>query len=347
MSAPERLSMAMYCTGCIPGYQLPCFAGGTDDIFHGHGLSIEILDPLPQAENVLAVASGRHDLCLTSVAHFLAARRRDPDLEARFVFMVARQSHMGAFVVRGRTATHGRSITSHRDLDGASLLGDPGSTFAREYTTLLGRLGARRGPAIDVPYEEIGQALAEGRGDVAADFVDLLPRFQAAADAFGVRIDCLPFHAAGIDIYGSGLVTSTRLLRERPDTVRAAVAAFREALLASHDDPALGLEALIDHVPTADPALVLAGWEAGAPLIFDAETTELGTMSADKWRRTLEYHADAYGGPRDIDVATVFDGSALVSVTVQDLNTSATRTAAPKMKATAAIAPTTRGDGPP
>jgi hypothetical protein len=39
--------------------------------------------------------------------------------------------------------------------------------------------------------------------------------------------------------------------------------------------------------------------------MFDAETTELGTMSADTWRRTLEYHADAYGGPCDIDVATV------------------------------------------
>lgn len=103
----------------------------------------------------------------------------------------------------------------------------------------------------------------------------------------------------------------SRLLRERPQTIRAAVAAFREALLASQDDPALGLEALIDHLPQADPELVVAGWQAGAPLIFDAESTALGTMHADKWRRTLEYHADAYGGPRDVDVETVFDGSAL------------------------------------
>lgn len=312
MSAPERLSMAMYCTGCIPGYQLPCFAGETEDIFHRHDLSIEILDPLPQAENVLAVASGRNDLCLTSVAHFLAARRQDPELEARFVFMVARQSHMGAFVVRGRNGPHGRRIKKHRDLDGASVLGDPGSAFGREYATLLGRLGLQPGPWIDMPYEDIMLALAQGRADVAADFVDLLPRFQAVADPLGARIDCLPFHEAGIDIYGSGLVTSTRLLRERPQTVRAAVAAFHEALLASHDNPALGLEALIDQVPGADPGLVVAGWEAGASLIFDAEKTALGTMSAEKWRRTLEYHADAYGGPRDIDVDTVFDSSALV-----------------------------------
>jgi ABC-type nitrate/sulfonate/bicarbonate transport system substrate-binding protein len=311
MSAPERLSMAMYCTGCIPGYQLPCFAGETEDIFRRHHLSIEILDPLPQAENIRAVAEGRNDLCLTSVAHFLAARREDRELGARFVFMVARQSHMGAFVVRGRMALHGRRIKKHRDLEGASLLGDPNSPFAREYATLLGRLGVSQGPAVDVPYEEIGLALAEGRGDVAADFVDLLPRFQAVADPLGVRVDCLPFHEAGIDIYGSGLVAGTRMLRERPATVRAAVAAFRDALLASRDNPALGLEALIDHVPSADPELVVAGWEAGAAVIFDAESTALGSMSADKWRRTLAYHAEAYGGPRDIDVQTVFDGSAL------------------------------------
>ncbi|HTN23442.1 MAG TPA: ABC transporter substrate-binding protein [Solirubrobacteraceae bacterium] len=311
MPDTERLSMAMYCTGCIPGYQLPCFAGETEDIFRRHALSIEILDPLPQAENIIAVAEGRNDLCLTSVAHFVKARAEDPELGARFVFMVARQSHMGAFVVRGRKDRDGHRIKKHRDLDGASVLGDPDSAFGREYTTLLGRLGLTPGPWVDVPYPDIMQALAEGKADVAADFVDLLPRFQAVADPLGVRIDVMPFHEAGIDIYGSGLVASTRMLRERPQTVRAAVAAFQEALLASQENPALGLEALIDHVPGADPGLVVAGWQAGSALIFDAETTALGTMNADKWRRTLEYHADAYGGPRDIDVDSVFDGSVL------------------------------------
>jgi NitT/TauT family transport system substrate-binding protein len=313
MPAAERLSMTMYCTGCIPGYQLPAFAGETEDIFRRHDLSIEILDPLPQAENIRAVAEGRNDLCLTSVAHFLTARREDPGLGARFVFMIARQSHMGAFVVRGRKGPHGHRIKKHRDLEGASLLGDPNSAFGREYRTLLNRLGIEPGPPAepDIPYPDIMRALAEGRGDVAADFVDLLPRFQAVADPLGVRIDVMPFHEAGIDVYGSGLVTSTRMLRERPDTVRAAVAAFHEALLASHENPALGLEALIDHVPDADPDLVVAGWKAGSPLIFDAETTALGTMNAEKWRRTLEYHAEAHGGPRDIDVESVFDGSVL------------------------------------
>ena len=310
---PSASSMAMYCTGCIPAYQLPCFAGASEDIFRRHDLNVEILDPLPQGENILAVAEGRQDLCLTSVAHFLAVRRQHPDLEARFIFMVARHSHMGVFFVRGRPAAHGASIESYAELDGASLLGHPDTPFGREYEALLRHLGAQRGPAVALPYVEIERALAEGRGDVAADFVDLQPRFQAAADPFGVQIDCLAFHAAGIDIYGSGLVTSTRLLRERPQTVQAAVAAFREALLASREQPRLGLEALLDAVPAAEPELVLAGWAAGAELIFGAETSPVGTMNADKWRRTIAYHADAHGGPSEIDVTTVFDDSALVA----------------------------------
>jgi NitT/TauT family transport system substrate-binding protein len=306
-----RLEMALYCTQCMPGYHLPCFAGDTDDIFGRHGLSVRIVDPIGGPANPAAVAAGELDLCLTSVAHFLAAKRADPDLAARFVFMVARQSHMAAFVVRDRPAAHGRPILTYADLDGASLLGDPESPFAREYGALLHHLGASAGPAVDVPYESIMRALAEGRGDVAADFVDLHPRFQTAGDLSGVRIDALPFHAAGIDIYGSGLVASTRMLRERPDTVRAAVAAFHEALLASRAQPRLGLQALLDHIPTAEEDVVLAGWDASVAAIFDAEDSAVGTMSADKWRRTLAYHAQAFGGPHDLAVEEVCDGSAL------------------------------------
>jgi ABC-type nitrate/sulfonate/bicarbonate transport system substrate-binding protein len=316
MTDLERVELALYCTQCLPGYHLPCFAGGEDDIFASHGLAVRILDPEGGPANPAAVAAGRLDLCLTSVAHFLAAKREDPQLAARFVFMVARQSHMAAFVVRDRPAAHGRPIRTYADLGGASLLGDPDSPFGREYRTLLRRLAAPVGACVDVPYESIMQALAQGRGDVAADFADLLPRFQAAADPFGLRIDALPFHEAGIDIYGSGLVASTRLLRDRPATARAAVKAFRAALLASRDDPRLGLGALLDHIPTAEANAVLAGWSAGAPIVFEGQDSELGTMSAEKWRRTIAWHADAYGGPAGIDVGEVFDAAPLAALSV-------------------------------
>jgi hypothetical protein len=47
------------------------------------------------------------------------------------------------------------------------------------------------------------------------------------------------------------------------------------------------------------------------------ELEQLLAEMNNKWRRTLDYHADAYGGARDIDVDTVFDGSALIPATAR------------------------------
>ena len=317
MSNSHRLRLALYCTGCIPGYHLPCFAGSARDIYRRHGLRIDIVNPEPGPANVLAVTAGRYDMCLTSVAHFLGAMRIDPALDARFIFMLARRSHMAAFVVEDRVADHGRIIRAPADLDGASVLGDADSTFIREYLTFLARLGARPGRIIDTPYDQIMRALAEGRGDVAADFVDLLPRFQASADSTtGCRVRALPFHESGLDIYGSGLVAGGRLLREDAELARTSVEAFREAVITCRDDPDAGLDALLEQIPDADPDLVIAGWNAGASLIFDDVELDssLGTMTADKWRRTIDFHADAYGTPRDIDPSSVFDESLLAAI---------------------------------
>jgi hypothetical protein len=54
-------------------------------------------------------------------------------------------------------------------------------------------------------------------------------------------------HRANAPLAAYFSVASTQLLRERQATVRTAVRAFREARLASRDDPRLGLGALLDH----------------------------------------------------------------------------------------------------
>lgn len=306
MSERSKLRLALYCTGCIPGYQLPCFAGAAQQIFGRHGLTVEIIDPVPGPDNVLAAAAGRHELCLTSVAHFLNAKRQQPDLDARFVFMLARQTHMTAFVVEDRPARHGRPITAHSDLAGASVLGEPDSAFVREYSTCLRWLGIRPGAVVPTPYEATEHELLTGRGDVAADFLDLLPRFQAVADGPGLRIRALPFYAAGIDIYGSGLVAGRRLLEDDPGILRAVLEAFHAAVLVSRADPEAGLAELIEHIPTADPALAIAGWNAGSQLVFDKDSP-LGAMSEEKWRRTIEFHADAYGSSSHVNPSEVYE----------------------------------------
>lgn len=291
----------------MPGYHLPWFTARAQEIYAEHGLDVSLRDPDPGPDNVRAVAAGRYDFCLTSVGHFLRAKAADPDLGARFVFMVSRRTHMAAFTIDGRPATHGRPIGELADLEGASVLGAEDSPFMREHLALLRHLALAPGPRVDIPYPRVMTALAEGRGDVAPDFLDLLPAFQTAAAPHGVRVRALPFHESGLEAYGSGLVTGTRMIAERPYAIARMVSAAREVLLAGRDAPQSGIAPMSETYPELDPGRALAGYRAGEPLVF-AEEDGLGTMDAPTWQRTIEHHAQTHGTPR-LAPEAAFDGS--------------------------------------
>lgn len=275
----------------MPGYHLPYFTAAARDIWSKHDLEVDIVYPEPGADNVRAVAQGRYDACLTSVAHFLRALTEDGGISARFVFMVARHTHMGVLYAPGRPASHGRPVDGFADLDGASFIGEADGPFTREYLRLMRVLGFAPAAIVDVPYGEVKEALAAGKGDITADFVDLVPDYDAPARGRGARVEALPFHRAGIDIYGSGLVAGAALLDERPETVRELVHAVTDALEESRRDPAEGVRALLERFPEAGTERTLESWRASEELIFTGDGAPVGTMDAVKWERTIAYHA--------------------------------------------------------
>jgi NitT/TauT family transport system substrate-binding protein len=267
----------------MPGYHLPLFAAAVDGIWQRRGLDVDLVDPYPGPANARAAAMARYDACLTSVAHFLRAKTEDPELDARFVTMVAQDTHMTVFARRES------GIRDFSGLAGATALGSPDKAFVREYEALLRHLQLERGPLVEVPYEETTAALAEGKADVAADFLDLLPRFEAA----GADVVALPFRDAGIDIYGSGLVAGTRFIDERPEALRRLVGALREAVKTADREPGRALEAMRKRLSDFDASYTLRGLASGRPLV-----TPYKPMTAAKWRRTIDYHAATHGTPR-------------------------------------------------
>ena len=293
----------------MPGYHLPWFAAGASGVDARHGLRLELMEPAPGPENVRAVASGSYDLCLTSVAHYLTAKRQDPDLGAKFIFAIARRSHMAAIYGEGRPAAHGRPIKRVEDLAGASVLGEVDSPFVREHHALMRELGLDPGPLVEVPYADVMLALATGAGDVAPDHVDLLPTYAATAKPVRVEVAALPYYRAGLDVYGSGIVAGSELIEARPDFLCRVVAFARDTLLQSRQNPAAGIDAIQARYPGTDRDHALAGWRCGEELIFvDGDDQRLGSMDAERWRRTLDHFRLAHGGPTP-NVEDVFDRS--------------------------------------
>lgn len=220
--------------------------------------------------------------------------------------MVARRPHLAAFVVEGRAARHGRPIHDFADLDGASVLAAPESGLWREYRALLSTFGAEPGPAVE--SRRTFAAIARGDVDVGLEFLEMLPRYRAAARKEGVEVRALPFYEAGLDVYGSGLVAGRTLLAERAEVVRRVVCALADALAATREDPWPGAEGMRSRYRGVDPESAVAAWTTGLPLVFFDDA--VGAMDAAGWERTIAHHA-AVHGTAAVPAEEVFDASYL------------------------------------
>lgn len=294
----DRLSLIPSCTCCLSGYHLPLWVG-LDGIFAAHGLQVDVAESPGRLQSLLSVAGGEDDCCLASVRNFLEARHAHPDLPVRYVFMVSRRSHLAAFTLAGAGPWRARSPRDFAGLDGASFLRYRDSLYmgAPEYPPLLDLLGLSPGKEVEVAYAELYEALAAGRGEVAVTWLNLLPDVRAAVEDRGGRLAVYPFHAAGLEVYGSGVVAGPALIENRPGVLGRLMAALREALEAVRRDPRGGLGVFRRRYPDRDPDRAVAVWEAGRPLIFTGGDGPhaLGSMDAATWRRTIEHHARSYG----------------------------------------------------
>lgn len=273
---PIRLSF--YCTTCLPGYHLPYLAAAANGLFAEFGFDVELLDPEGGPDNVRRVADGGADFCLTSVAHYLNARARFGPLSARFVAMVVQRSPMAALVAEGST------ITEPADLAGRRLGGPEDGGMVLEYQAALERLGVGPSELVAMEYREAWTALAEGRVDAVADYVDIQPRVRRLA---GIPVRSVPF---GLDVYSSGLVAADRLSHERVGHMRDALVASLEHQRSNPED---GIEALVRRYPGIDPADALEGWALIEPYIFTDVPT--GSMDAVRWADTVAFSARTRG----------------------------------------------------
>ena len=157
------------------------------------------------------------------------------------------------------------------------------------------------------------EALAAGKADVAADWLDLLPDFQDAARTYGVRAIALPFFEAGVPSYGSGIVAGLDVIRSHPEALRRFVAAMKEGLVATHRRPDLGVKAMLARFPDIEPERAIAQWKVGERLIFDGagNLEALGIMDTAGWEATIAHHSATYGtgdlSPEDMFVSLVRD----------------------------------------
>ncbi|MGH3851854.1 MAG: ABC transporter substrate-binding protein, partial [Pseudonocardiaceae bacterium] len=233
--------------------------------------------------NIRDVASGGSEFCLTSVAHYLAARAEWGHLAARFVAVVSQRSPIAALV------RSDSDLVVPPDLAGRSVGGPVGTGGAlmSQYYAGLAYLGLAAPAVVSMDYLDAPVALGLGKIDAIADYCDLVPRMRRLA---GVDLRAVPL---GIEVYSSGLVAADRVSDADVDQMRGAI---RAALVRQRENPRAGLEQMLARYPEHDPDDVVESWELAEPNIFTG--VEVGSMDRSRWDATLDHLCLALDLPR-------------------------------------------------
>ena len=128
-----------------------------------------------------------------------------------------------------------------------------------------------------------------------------------ARDA-GLTVGWLDYADFGLDMYGSGIVTSDTFIEENPDVVEKFVQATYRGYAYTIANPTETTEILLDVYSTLDPIITAQQVAEVASLIVDpsAQNSNLGWLRADRITSTLQFIDEAFSLDGEIQAEDLY-----------------------------------------
>lgn len=158
------------------------------------------------------------------------------------------------------------------------------------------------------PFENY---LLQKKVDLVMGYIDAeVPELEAKAGGPG-SLSILQGSDYGYTVYGSGMVTSEKLIAENPDLVKRFTAAYLKAFKDVAADPEAAASLVAAAVPgyAEKKGVLLAELKADIASTFSSDETKahgLGWMSKETWQKTLDVLDGQKALPKPVDVDKVF-----------------------------------------
>lgn len=120
----------------------------------------------------------------------------------------------------------------------------------------------------------------------------------------GLTIDWVEYEQHNLDIYGSGLVTSDKLIDENPDLVQRFVTATYRGYAYANEHPQEATDILVKLFPVLAPDVTMQQVKETTDLLKGPGP--MGDMTEEKMASTLEFLKSAYSVTEDINVADIY-----------------------------------------
>lgn len=152
--------------------------------------------------------------------------------------------------------------------------------------------------------------LASGKVDAIIAWALNTAAVKPALAAAGKELKVLPWTNSGYDGYSQTVVTSSKLLAERPDVAGRFLKVMRASLIKVYENPQKAAASMKAALPQADEAMLLAQITDCQQFFFNEVTKQegLGVFTLDRIRKSWKWVSLANNLPLDkLDPASVVD----------------------------------------
>lgn len=155
----------------------------------------------------------------------------------------------------------------------------------------------------------IDPALAEGKVDLAECWLaSSWPTLRALGRKNNVTFDWIEYRKFKLDIYGSGLTTTDKIVAEKPDLVRRFVQATYRGYQYQAKEPNAAADALVKMFPGLDRQIAYEQIIEINDLLIDPDLKDrpLGWQREDRMASTVKFITDAYQVKEPIKVGDTY-----------------------------------------
>ena len=308
---PQRMRLRMLLNTNVSSPQAWLWLAQSRGYLEREGIELDLTPGAGAYTAAPRMIDGAYDLAYGDVNSLIEECARRPDTAPRGVYMMFNASPSCVVVAADGPLRHPQQLA------GRSLVGHDSDVALRTFGALCLQQGINRqsvkvSSAISGMVGMVEDVLA-GRADGAFGYVSTFTGALTSADAaLLARVRFLTYAEFAPDLYGSVLMASHRLLRDKPEAVSALLRALNRGVLHMLREPEAGMDALARVSPGLDRRAERARMQAtldlemNAALPTSSRRLALGEVDDARLTRSIDLMARANGLQRRPVLGDVF-----------------------------------------
>lgn len=294
-------------TDFIPSGEHAMYYGAwSKGIYAKHGIDVTVTRGYGSGDTVSKVGAGAADFGVADISAVMTARSQT-NIPVKTIAVLYNESPHSLFVLKRS------GITSFKGLEGKRIGITPGNSHRFYFPEVAKRAGTDPGKIIWVNMDGAAMATQLIAGNLdAAPFYSIHWYFiNKAAEKAGEEIVSLPFVSVGFKIYAATLITTDKMLRDKPDLVQRFLAATKEAFEWARDNPEEACRLHIARFPEIQMDDCLHSVTATMAFVFNNHTREFGwgKESPERLAFTWDTVSTANDLPKSFDYRQAIDTS--------------------------------------